>query len=83
MQLRPLMGHRTHSKRFCLTDEAKHLTINTFFTQFGLTVKEKNEFSSRMESCKAYSLTRNCTTLNHHYPCTQRANDSKRFHVTA
>ena len=26
--------------------------------------KKKNERSTRIESCKAYSLTRNCTTLN-------------------
>ena len=48
MQVRPLTGQYAYSKILRLTDEGKHLTINAFFTQFGLTVQEKKK-SSRPE----------------------------------
>ena len=41
MQVCPLTGQYAYSKILRLTDEGQHLTINAFFTQFGLTVQEK------------------------------------------
>ena len=43
--------------------------------------RKRKECSTRIESCKAYSLTRNCTTFNRHYSCTQSANDSRNIIV--
>ena len=66
MQLRPLMGQYTYSEKKILFD----WWGKTFDYQYILYPiwsdrwRKKNEFSTRIESCKAYSLTRNCTTLN-------------------